>query len=159
MADTRFKKDDPRLIGNKFAEGCTTGGRPREVTPSPEECEKLGKEFLDWAKEDDKKEPHLRFAQWYSLEKGILRRVWKALIQVPEFLPYYQSAQAVLATRTLNPKILDKSFGHRYIRLYDRDLIEAENDHARFEAELRKLDPATAKELLIKVIDYSKAKV
>ena len=92
-------------------------GRPRKNSPPPEECDKLGQELLAWAAEDDKKEPHLRFAQWYSLIKGILRKDWKALIQIPEFLPYYEAAQTHLATRTLNPKILEKSFGHRYIRL------------------------------------------
>ncbi len=110
-------------------------GAPRTVSPPPKECIKLGKELLAWAKEENKKDPHLTFAEWYSLEKGILRKHWKTLVQVAEFLPYYEAAQAYLAKRCRNGT-MEKSFGHRYIRLYDTELRNDEDNLLRYKSEL-----------------------
>jgi hypothetical protein len=105
--------------------------------PSPEECEKLGKELLAWAKGGGtKKDPRTTFAQWYSLVKMMPRKNWKALVSSPEFSPYYESAQAILARRCMDGT-MEKSFGQRYIRLYDRELVEAENEKATADAQAR----------------------
>lgn len=101
-------------------------GRPRTVSPSPEECIKLGEDLLKWATEPTK-EWRCLFQQWYSLKMGIRRKDWKTLIQSPEFLPYYEMAQASLAVKCVNGTMKD-GFGQRYIRLYDRDLKEEENE-------------------------------
>lgn len=120
--------------GNKYALG-NNGGAPRTVSPSPEECIKLGEELLEWVKVEDEKKPRLRFQQFYSIEKMIIRKHWKSIIQTPEFLPYYQKAQAILAERCLDGT-MEKSFGQRYIRVYDRDLIDEEWAELEFKAEL-----------------------
>lgn len=129
-------------------------GRPRTVTPSPEECIILGKDLIKWALEEDEKDPHILFQQWYCLKHAIIRKAWKSMVQCPEFLPYYEAAQSILSKRVLNETI-DKSFGHRYLRLYDRDLIEAENDQARWDAELKKMSEEQIQSLLVKVINYA----
>ena len=120
--------------GNQNALG-NNGGAPRTLSPTPEECIKLGKELQKWALEEDVDDPHLTFSEWYSIEKFILREKWKALIKCPEFRPYYEQAQALLAKRCKNGT-MEKSFGQRYIRLYDRDLTEEENETFAFKAEL-----------------------
>lgn len=112
-------------------------GRPRTSSPSPEECIKLGEELVKWATEPTT-EWRCLFQQWYSLEKGILRKDWKNLIETPEFSPYYEKAQSALAAKAVNGT-MEKSFGQRYVRLYDRGLIEVENEQAKFDAELRRL--------------------
>tara|TARA_R110002126_G_scaffold963_3_gene5725 strand:- start:239 stop:649 length:411 start_codon:yes stop_codon:yes gene_type:complete len=110
-------------------------GAPRKVSPSPEECVKLGEELVKWALEEDKKNPHIIFQQFYSIIKRIPRRSWKAIVQIPEFLPYYEEAQAALAIRCMNGG-MEKSFGHRYIRLYDNEIKNEENDLLRLKAKL-----------------------
>ena len=124
--------------GNKYALGCQTSGAPRTVSPTKVECIELGKHLVKWAKEEDKKDPHTRFAQWYSLEKEILRKHWKTLIQREEFVPYYEGAQAALAKRVMDPKVMDKSFGNRFIRCYDKELVESENEEVAFKAQAAK---------------------
>lgn len=112
------------------------GGRPRTLEPqSTEELIKLGEELVAWAQVETKP-PRVRMAQFYSIEKHILRNHWKGILQRPEFLPYYQEAQALLAARVMNTDVLDKSYGNRFIRLYDRDLTEEENETMRMKAEL-----------------------
>ena len=126
-------------------------GTPRTVSPPKEECIKLGKELAAWAHEEDKKKPHLTFAQWYSLEKHILRKHWKTLIQREEFMPYYEEAQAALAVRCMNGG-MEKSFGHRYIRLYDQELKNDENNLLRLKAELARLQKEEEKQHTIEDI-------
>jgi len=106
-------------------------GAPRTVSLSIEEMEELGKELLEWVlieKGEDEKYPRSRFAQFYSIKKMIPRKSWKAFIQLPEFLPYYEAAQAILAQRCMDQDVMEKSFGHRFLRLYERDVVEDEND-------------------------------
>ena len=109
-------------------------GRPRTSSPSPEKCIELGEDLVKWAMEKTD-EWRCLFQQWYSLKQGILRKDWKTLIQSPEFLPYYEKAQSALAIKCM--LLMKEGFGHRYIRLYDRDLIEEENENKKFEADLR----------------------
>ncbi len=121
-------------FGNKYAVG-NKGGVPRTVSPNKEDSIKLGEELVAWAKVEDEKNPRLRLAQFYSEEKMIIRKLWKTIILLPEFLPFYEIAKSILANRCLNGT-MEKSFGQRYIRLYDRDLIEEENEELTLKAEL-----------------------
>lgn len=135
-------------------------GRPRTSSPDPEECENLGEDLLLWAMKEDEHNPHIRFSQWYSLIKRMPRKNWKALVQVPEFLPYYEMAQSLLAGRVLNPKYLEKSFGHRYIRLYDRDLVECENEEVEFKAKAnRKSEEELSKDETIRRLALALAEI
>lgn len=112
-------------------------GRLRTVSPPDDELIKLGEELVAWASVETKP-PRIRMAQFYSEEKQILRKDWKSMVQAPVFLPYYEKAQSLLAARVVNTDVLDKSYGNRYIRLYDRELVEEENDTMRFKAQCQK---------------------
>lgn len=127
--------------GNQYALG-NTGGRPR-TADLPEDCTNLGMDFVQWALQPDS----LLLCEFYSL-RYIKRKEWKTLIQREEFLPYYNYGRALLAKKAINGT-MEKSFGQRYIRLYDRDLAEEEDETARYNAELKRqseqanLDTAT----------------
>jgi len=83
-------------------------GRPRTSTPSPEECIRLGEDLVKWATEPTPKSDwRCLFQQWYSLKMSILRKDWKTLIQCPDFLPYYEKAQAALAVKCVNGTMKD----------------------------------------------------
>ncbi len=110
-------------------------GRPRKSSPSPSDCIKLGEDLIKWLTEETK-EFRFLFQQWYSLKHGILRKDWKNIIVTPEFSPYYEQAQSILSRKCLDGTVKE-GFGHRYLRLYDRCLIDSENEHARFEAEIK----------------------
>jgi len=126
----------------------------RTVTPSDEEIEELGKELLAWVhyedlteEEKEKAPKRFRFPQWYSEEKNILRNSWKALVKTKIFRPYYEQAQSVMANRCVDGT-LKEGFGHRYLRLYDREIVEEENSLLKLKAELaRKEEEIKAKTL------------
>lgn len=117
--------------GNQYALG-NKGGRPRVFEMSEEECKKLGEDLLEWAKKPDS----LLMSMFYCVEKHIARDNWKLLVVRDEFSPYYKEAQALLAQKCINGG-MEKSFGHRYIRLYDRELREDEDETARFNHDLK----------------------
>ena len=116
-------------------------GRPRTSSFEKEEMINLGKELVQWVTEETD-EFRFLFSQFYSIKMGILRKDWKAMVQAPEFLPYYEQAQAALALKCLNETVKE-GFGHRYLRLYDRELVEEENEQKKFESELRKKENST----------------
>ena len=128
--DTQFKVGNQISVGNK-------GGAPRTVSPGKEDCIALGKELVEWAKVEDENNPHLLFGEWYSLIKGILRKEWKTLVQASDFLPYYEKAQKILSKRCIDGT-MEKSFGHRYLRYYDRELTEDENELLKLKSDLIK---------------------
>jgi len=130
-------------------------GRPRVQLPPDEKVVELGKDLVQWAAEetDDKR---TAFSFWYALKHNLIREEWKALLKLDLFRPYYEKARASLAKKLHNDE-LEKGLTHRYLRLYDREIADEEDEKARFDADLKKLDPEQARELLIKVIDYSQA--
>lgn len=107
------------------------GGRPRTVSMAPNDMEALGQEMLDWVMEN--KPLHLK--QWYSIEKMILYREWKAMIQVPEFLPYYEKALSQVSLGYIDGTI-DKGIANRFLRGMFRELKEEENEEAEFKSKL-----------------------
>jgi len=129
------------------------GGRPRTSSPSPERCIELGEDLVKWVTEETK-EWRCLFQQWYSLKQGILRNDWKALIKTDEFRPYYEKAQAALSVKCVNGTMKD-GFGQRYIRLYDRNLVEEENESKNFEAQLRKDVLRDTADILVETITYA----
>lgn len=132
------------------------GGRPRTTSPSPEECIELGKDLVKWATEKSK-EKRILFSQWWAQKHHMIKKEWKALKELPEFLPYYELAQSALAVKAIDGT-MEKSFGHRYIRLYDRELIEEENNQMKWEAELKKMSQDNIQDLLVKIINFSDQK-
>lgn len=108
------------------------GGRPRTVTPPPEECIKLGEDLIAWLHE----EKRLHLSGWWALKQGMLRKEWEALKMCPEFLEYYEKAKAYMVHICLDGTIKE-GFGHRYLRLYDRELIDEENAQKKWESDLK----------------------
>ena len=121
--------------GNKFATRSKHNGRKRTCSPTDEDFHKLGKELIEWAKVDDEENPRLQFPEFYSLVKHILREDWKSIIQAPVFLPYYEQAKALLSKRCVNG-MMEKSFGHRFLRLYTPEIVESENAELKYKSDL-----------------------
>lgn len=114
-------------------------GRPRTTTPPPEELIKLGEELLKWATEEieSKDRPYrFRFAQWYSLKKGILDKEWELMIAKPEFRGYYEASRVALSANLTDGTIKD-SLAHRFLRTYCPEVKQDEDDNARFLQSLR----------------------
>lgn len=141
---------------NDISNPRNTVGRPRTSSPSPERCIELGEDLVKWATEKTD-EWRCLFQQWYSLKQGILRNDWKAMIKTDEFRPYYEKAQSALAMRAVDGT-MKEGFGQRYIRLYDRELTEEENEAKKFDAQLRKDVLRDTADILVNVINYSKDK-
>lgn len=137
-------------------------GRPRNAEPlSEEETIKLGQELVAWATYADTPKPkktdkRVCMSSFYSLKKMILRKDWKTIVQRREFLPYYESAQAALA-ENINNDMVKEGYGNRYLRLVQRDLVEEENEHAKFMAQIKNLDPE-AVETIINIVNYANQK-
>lgn len=127
-------------------------GAPRTVSPPPEECIRLGEDLIQWLTEKTK-EPRLLLGQWWCIKHKMLRKDWKALTQIPEFLPYYEQAQQFMALKCLDGTIKE-GFAQRYIRLYDRTLTEEENEKAKFDAEIRKPEQAAQTQKVIFEVNY-----
>jgi hypothetical protein len=123
--------------------------RHRKVTPSPEEVIEIGKELVEWAKVEDKDNPRLMFAEFYSGVKHILRREWKALLKLDEFAPYYEQAQQILAKRCIDGT-MEKSFGHRFLRLYNREVVDAENEEKAYNYQLKRKEEEESQDSMAK---------
>lgn len=108
------------------------GGRPRTVSPPPDECIRLGKEMVEWV--DKHKPSHL--SEWFSIEKMITWKQWDAMCQREEFVPYYEIALNMVA-RNIREGIIDKSLGQRFLNLYHRDLKKDEMDMVKYQADVK----------------------
>lgn len=128
-------------------------GRPRFITPQPDECIKLGEEMLEFFTEETE-EFRFLFSQWYSLKKHILRKDWKNLIVAPEFSPYYEEVKTILAIKCVNGDVKE-GFGQRYLRLHDRDVAEEEDDVKKYDAQLRKDVLRDTADIIVQTINYS----
>lgn len=128
-------------------------GRPRTASPTPEECIELGKDFVQWCTEPTQ-EWRCLVGQWYSLKHGILKKDWKLLKLTPEFSPYYEQGMAALAKKAVDGT-MEKSFGHRYIRLYDQELVQEENEQAIFAASLKKEEASKPPTEIVFKVNYS----
>ena len=119
-------------FGNKNALGCTTSGRPRTVTPPPEEMIALGEEMLNWVKIN--KPLHLSY--WYSIEKFFTDRVWDQMQVTPEFAPYYEKALKLVGQQYLDKTSkVREGISQRWQRVYFKDLRKQEDQDAKDEAE------------------------
>ena len=104
-------------------------GRPRSVTPPPEEMIKLGEEMLEWIKINKP----LHLSEWYSGEMFITSKVWDTMQVAPEFFPYYEKALRMIGKQYLDKtsKVRD-SISHRWLRVYFKDLKKEEDETAKF---------------------------
>lgn len=110
-------------------------GCPRTVSPPVAEVKVLGKEMVEWVLLN--KPIHL--SQWYSGYKHILYKDWKALIQLKEFLPYYEEALSIIGLNYLakNSEV-EPNLKQRWLRVYFKDLRDEEDATARYNSELRR---------------------
>lgn len=100
-------------------------GRPRTTTPSDEELEALGEEMLAWI---DAQDEILHLSQWYTIEKGFLYNEWKAFIQKPTFLPYYEIALKKMGLQYIKKDSpIEPALKQRWQRVYFKDLREQED--------------------------------
>lgn len=113
-------------------------GRPRTVSPDPEESIELGKEMVEWVSQN--KPTHL--SEWYSLEKYIPYKIWKNMCDMPEFSPYYEVALNLVAKNSRDGT-LDKSLSQRFLSMYHRDLSQFERDEKVFESKLKAQETLT----------------
>lgn len=106
-------------------------GLRRSLTPEDDQLEILGEELLLWCEEDvpKKERQHLFFSQWYSGKKNILRAQWKAMIQHPNFRPYYEQAASILGYKLVTGSIKE-GLAHRFIRIYHADVREDDDEIA-----------------------------
>lgn len=104
-------------------------GCPRTVSLPKEEMVALGKEMVAWVKQN--KPIHLK--QWYSFEKSYTYNEWKAMIQCPEFLPYYDKALGLVGMHYIDGTV-DKSISQRFLRHYFKELKEEENEEIDYRA-------------------------
>jgi hypothetical protein len=129
-------------------------GRPRTSIPDKEELIELGKDLLEWASEKKKGELRARWCEWFAKKHFFLRAQWKHMIEKQEFRPYYEAAQAYLAEKWIDGTI-NQSIAHRYLRLYDPELRESEDNDLNLEATRR----ASALKSEAKAIEEEKQKV
>lgn len=110
-------------------------GRPRTVSLPPDEMIKLGEEMIEYIETHDV----LHLQEWYGIEKMILDGEWKAMIQIPEFLPYYNKAIKMVAKKYVdkNSNVRD-SIAHRFARIYYQDLRQSEDEFVILKAQAGK---------------------
>jgi hypothetical protein len=132
------------------------GGRPRTTTPPPKECIELGKKLVKWATEKTPEDEPLRcrFCEWYTLPAiGMIRAEWKLLIQVEEFWPYYEQAQAALGRRLIDGTI-NPSIGHRFMWHYVPEAKEQEIDKMEAQARIMKANESVTPQKVIFEVNY-----
>lgn len=101
------------------------GGRPRTLTPSDEDLIKLGEEMLEWV---DSQENILHLSEWYTIHKKFTYCQWKAIIQKPQFVPYYDEALRKVGLQYLRKDSpVEPSLKQRWQRVYFKDLKEQED--------------------------------
>ena len=125
-------------------------GRPRTVSFSPSEMEVLGNEMVTWV---SNKQP-LHLSEWYTIHRGFTYNEWKTFLAREEFIPYYERALKVVATKYLNGDV-HPSIAQRWLRVYFKDLREEEDstkdaDAARSKDNTSTVDPNT--EILVNAL-------
>lgn len=111
-------------------------GIHRSVSYSKEEMIALGKEMVTWV---IKHEP-LHLSHWYTIHKGFIYNQWKAFLQCPEFIPFYEKALKLVGMHYLDGKSnrVKEGISQRWLRVYFKDLREEEDETAAYNASLRK---------------------
>lgn len=101
------------------------GGAPRTVSLPNEEMIALGKEMIEWVQKNDP----LHLSQWYTIHKSFTYNQWKAMISLPEFLPYYEKALKIVGIKYLDgeSKKVKDGISQRWQRVYFKDLKEEED--------------------------------
>lgn len=106
------------------------GGRPRTSIPEKEELIELGKDLVAWAEVQAKKNDpiRVRFCDWYT-DRGFVRKQWENFRDLPEFEWYYEKARSLMGLRYIDGTV-NQSIAHRYLRIYDPEMRDAEDQDA-----------------------------
>lgn len=114
--------------GNQNAVG---SGRPPNKGFSDIEVISLGKELVQWVKTNLYNPKIVHINQFYIVEKDITPSQWKSLCNDRDcFLPYYEQARVLMATKIMTNKSLSESYGNRYLDMYDHNLRAHEREKA-----------------------------
>src|SRR5690348_12239054 len=102
------------LRGNKNGVG---HGRPPNEGQSTEELIQLGKDLMQWMKEQDAnpKSNVVHLSEFYSEVKDLSPSQWDAIRKRDCFLQYYEKAIIWMGKRTLKNKDLSPSYGNRFL--------------------------------------------
>lgn len=104
------------------------GGRPRTVSPPPEELEALGIEMIDWLEKTD---DVLHVSDWYCLHKNFTDEAWETMTRRAEFVGYYKKALKIVGRKYLaKDSPIEPSLKQRWQRVYFKDLRREEDDTA-----------------------------
>lgn len=110
-------------------------GRPRTTTPEPEELIKLGEDLVQWATEETD-QLRCKYAQWYCLKHGFVKKQWELMREKPEFQCYYEMAQCALGERYIDGTI-NPSIAHRFLRIYTPEVKEDEDTLLKYQSDLK----------------------
>jgi len=100
-------------------------GAPRTVCPPPDEMIELGKQMVQWIKDNPQ---CLHVSAWYSCEMFITRNTWDQMIEKKEFQPYYEMALSIIAQKYLDKDSnVREGVSQRWQRSYFRDLKKIED--------------------------------
>lgn len=107
-------------------------GKPRTVSPQPDDLIALGEEMIDWVK----KHPEaLHLSCWYCIHKSFTEKQWETMQDRPEFVPYYQKALKIIGHKYLDGTV-NPSISQRWQRVYYKDLKKSEDQDMRDKIEL-----------------------
>ena len=137
MTEVKVKKKNcppPPPLGNKRALG-NEGGRPRTVSPPPEDLIALGKEMIEFVL--DRKNKVLHITEFWLVYKGFTEKQWDTFQERPEFITYYKQAIKIIGKRYLDGTV-NASIAQRWLRSYYQDLTKREDNEAKADAALRK---------------------
>jgi hypothetical protein len=111
-------------------------GRPRTVSFTEEEMISLGKEMVDWVREN--KPIHL--SVWFTQVKDFTDEQWDTFRKRPEFVHYYAKALKLVGYSYLDKdSSVDVRLKDRWQRVYFKDLREQEDVDADMEASRKAL--------------------
>lgn len=128
--------------GNQYAIG-NKGGRPRTVSPPPEELEKLGQDMIEYV--SDKKNKVLHLSEWWSTKMFFVEKVWETIIRRDEFIPYYEQAMRIIGKQYIDKTSnVRDGISHRWQHVYFKDLKKEEIEHAKLLASISQANNVTA---------------
>lgn len=112
------------------------GGRPPVKIPD-EDLDRLGRDLLAWLDKEGKEE--IFFKRWYYDRNNFTKDDWHHLTKREGFRPYYDLARTQMTSNLIKGEI-EKSYVHRYLGIYDKQLDEHEEAIKDKEAQRKKLD-------------------
>lgn len=133
-------------------------GCPRTTSFEPEEMIALGEEMIAWISINP---DILHLSEWYTINKGFIYKEWKAFIQRPEFLPYYEKALKMVGRKYLDKESnVREGASQRWQRVYFPDLREeeeatkdADSQRKQKEAQAATIQDVERAEAIVKQLD------